>query len=223
MRLIFASPTYGPVDPQAARSQRLAIMHAARNGHEWVGDASPDRMKFDAAREAVAQAAILGAIEAQADGIFWCDSDVLLPQDGITRLAHHKLDFVTGIYFQRVSPHWPLIATYDEHKDVYQWIVGWPEKAVVPVDGCGFGCVLTSRAMLEAIGERAFQYEKFSEDFDFCRKAARAGYQLFCDTSVLCGHLAEPRPVTLEVFRAAHPELGGINGSEESARDVAVQ
>jgi len=50
VKLVWASPTYGPVEPEAQRSQRAAIMAAANNGIQWVGDASPDKEKFDVAR-----------------------------------------------------------------------------------------------------------------------------------------------------------------------------
>jgi len=217
VRLIFASPTYGPVDPLALKSQRVALMHAARRGVEFLGDASPDRMKFEVARDAVAQA----ALETEADGVFWCDSDIILPESAIYRLAQHLkigLHFVTGIYFQRMYPHWPLIARFSEEKQTFQWIARWPEGVVAPVDGCGFGCLVTSTAMLRQIGRehgRWFAYEKYSEDFDFCRRAAALKYTLYVDTAILCGHLADPRPVTHTDFRAAHPEFFKGEGEED--------
>lgn len=219
-KLLFASPTYGPIDPQALKSQRVAIMHAAANGHIWVGDASPDRMKFDVARNAVAES----ACRSGADYVFWCDSDVVLPNYAITALIASGKDFITGIYFQRMKPHWPLIAYFNEKAQSFNWYSNWPKNVVAPVDGCGFGCVVTSVAMLREMGEEAlrqnvglreghwFRYEKFSEDFDFCRRAARLGFQLHVDTSVLCGHLPDPEPVTIETFVAAHPEIFPANG-----------
>jgi len=205
MKIVFASPTYGPIDPQALKSQRVAIMFAAKHGVEWIGDASPDRMKFDVARDAVVKA----ALQTEAEGVFWCDSDVILPQDAIARLATADKDFITGIYFQRMGEHYPLIAFYNPNRDSFQWIVKWPENVIAPIDGCGFGCVYTSTAMLRKIvevyaPEPPFQYRKFSEDFDFARKASEQGYQLYVDTAVICGHLADPVPVTLDTFRAKH-------------------
>ncbi len=219
MKLLFASPTYGPVDPAALRSQRLAIMHASANGHTWLGDTSPDRMKFDTAREAVAQAALMDADAKGADAVFWADSDMILPTGAITRLAEHLdrgLHFVTGIYFQRIAPHWPLIAMFDDKRKCFQWLLRWPEKTVAPIDGCGFGCCITSVEALAAVGENAFAYDKYSEDFNFCLKAAAAGYQPHVDTGILCGHLADPVPVTYETFRETHPELFKDKDDEEA-------
>lgn len=221
MKLIFASPSYGPVDPQALKSLRVAIMHAAANGHIWLGDASPDKMKFDVARNAVAKE----ACESEADAVFWCDSDIILPSYAITRLAACGKEFITGIYFQRIKPHYPLIANYTGKS--FQWFANWPEDSLVPIDGCGFGCVLTSTALLRAIDHEWFNYQKYSEDFDFCLKAREKGYQLWVDTGVLCGHLPDSAPVTFETYQTAHPEIFGGNGngtirSGNKVGDVAV-
>lgn len=205
MKLVFATPSYGPMDPKAVISQRSAIMHAAANGVTWIGDASPDRMKFDAARNAVARA----VLETDADGVFWCDSDVVLPSHAITSLVKAEKDFITGIYFQRREPYWPLIAHFnpkggEDGTGSFNWCVGWPEDVIAPIDGCGFGCVYTSTKLLKAIVERDgtwFHFVKFSEDFSFCLAAVAAGFQLYVHTGVLCGHLADPVPVTAEHFR----------------------
>jgi hypothetical protein len=198
MKVLFSSPTYGPVDPQALRTQRAAIMHAAGHGVTWVGDVSPDRMGFAAARNTVAQA----ALETEADAVFWCDSDVTLPADAISRLVVEEKDFITGIYTQRYPPYWPLVAYLNPATDTFQWWSQMPTDVVAPVDGCGFGCVLTSTNLLRAVGAPWFAFAKYSEDFDFCVKAKRAGFQLFAHTGVLCGHLPEPVPVGLAHHQA---------------------
>src|SRR6266700_4310398 len=105
MKLLFAVPSYGPIDPEAAASQRAAIMHAGTvAGVTWVGDLAPDRMKFDCGRNVIVSA----ALETDADAIFWCDTDVLLhgvdarghpsgAADTITRLVQAERDFITGV------------------------------------------------------------------------------------------------------------------------------
>ena len=76
MKLIFAQPTYGPTDPQVNASCRSAIMHAAKFGHEWVGDCAPDRMPYAVSRNKVVEAVVNEDAYADA-AIFWCDSDIL--------------------------------------------------------------------------------------------------------------------------------------------------
>jgi hypothetical protein len=209
VKLVFASPSYGPVDPAALKTQRAAIMHAAVHGHvQWVGDASPDRMMFHAARNTVVQAALL----TEADAVFWVASDILLPVDAISALVATGHDFVTGIYCQRYAPHWPLVAHFDPLKETFNWFIEWPPNVVAPIDGCGFGCVITSMRLLKALDAPWFKYEKFSEDFDFCLKAARAGYPPHVHTGVQCGHLADAQPVTLADFVAVR-DAGGLHGT----------
>lgn len=200
MKLLWASPTYGPVEPEAQRSQRAAIMSAANNGVRWVGDVSPDKEKFDAARNHVVKEAF--KLAPDADGIFWCDSDIVLPAEAV-RIAAYGEDFVTGIYFQKKEPHWPLVGRYLEGRNNFQWMSCWEENCLTEVDGCGFGCVYTSMKMLRAMEAPHFEYnDHISEDLFFCLKAKRAGFQLLVDTGVLCGHLPAPVPVGRKEFEA---------------------
>jgi len=198
-KLIFACPSYGPLEPEAIVSQRISIMHAAGHGHSWIGDCSPNRMAWTAARNEV----VKQALETEADYVCWADSDVILPPYAFTALLRTGLDFVTGIYFQRHPPHWPLIAHYQPERETFAWFVDWPENVVAPIDGCGFGCLVTSTAMLRKLTPPWFHYEKFSEDFDFCRKAVKAKFQLFVNTGVICGRLAVPVPANLDNFKQA--------------------
>ncbi len=200
MKLLFACPSYGPLDPQAVRAQRTAIMHAAGHaGVTWAGDVSPDRMAFADARNLV----VAEALTTDADAVFWCDSDVTLPVDAISKLVIEQKDFITGVYTQRRPPYWPLVASFDPVTEKFRWCVEMPPNVVAPLDGCGFGCVLTSLTLLRALPARPFAYQKYSEDFTFCLAAKAAGFQLFVHTGVQCGHLPEPTAVGLQDFDAA--------------------
>ena len=218
MKVFFSSISYGPTDPQADRSRRVAMMTASNHGVKWAGDISPDRMKWDVARnEVVKQTLDFEGVEDE-DRIFWCDNDVILPPDAILRLAENPNDFTCGVYFMRAKPHWPLIATF-RHIDKktgggFNWIIKWPENQIAPIDGCGFGCVMTSVRMLKKMPFPWFKFEVFSEDLDFCINARKSGFQLYCDTGVICGHLPEPVPVDFEIFKACHPEFYPVNGQE---------
>jgi len=225
VKLIFASPTYGPIDPKAVVSQRNAIMHAAANGVTWLGDASPDRMGWDGARNAVVESVLKAETEEvedkiNADAIFWCDSDIILPAHAVTSLVLAGKEFVTGLYFQRKPPFPPQIYIYDarggkDGKGTFRGLVQWPDNVVAPIDAAGFGCILTSVAMLRKIAPPHFDWKRFGEDFTFCLNAKEAGYQLYVHTGVLCGHLADPVPVTIDTFREAWKDwkMSPVEGS----------
>jgi hypothetical protein len=209
-KVAFASPTYGPIDPQCARSQRIAIMHAAHNGVTWTGDASPDRAGFAASRNATVESIV--ALTDPPDYIFWCDSDMVIPSHAVTSLINTQQDFVTGMYFQRRAPYMPLAYIFDpkggaDHCGTFRQMVEWPDNVVAPIDGCGFGCVLTSIRLLKSIDPPWFEWKKFGEDFTFCLNARKVGYQLFVHTGVQCGHLPDPVAITVDDFRREYAKL----------------
>jgi hypothetical protein len=206
VNLVLALPTYGGVDPAALRSVFNAVMHAANQGHKWIGTANPDRMPYAMARNKVVES-VVGDDKNKDGYVFWADSDVILPIDAISRLVDSGKDFISGIYFQRACDHRPLIANFDEKKKNFQWLAKWPANVIAPIDGCGFGCVLTSVKMLRDMKDPWFEYKDFSEDFTFCMNATKAGYQLYVDTGVLCGHLMDPEPATIDTYLNKNPEF----------------
>jgi hypothetical protein len=208
VRIYLSAQTYGGTHPIANRHLRAAIMQASNDGIKWAGDMSPDRMKFEAARNTTVVEVLR---RNDADAILWVDDDVILPIGAISQLVAQEKDFITGIYFQRVPPHFPLIANHREDRDTFNWVVKWPAKTVFPVDGCGFGCVLTSLKMLKDMEPPWFTFEKFSEDFDFCLRARKAGYQLWAHADVLCRHLADPKAVGLEEFASLRDRPEGLD------------
>ncbi len=178
-------------------------------------------MKWDDARNLVIQEALYNPDCKDADAIFWKDSDIILPPFAIARMAHYEKDFVTGIYFQKEKPHFPLIAHLNKEKNGFQWYMTWPKETLAPIDGCGFGCVLTSMKMIREMGEPPwFHFKQFSEDFTFCIKARDAGYNLMVDTGVICEHQGAPKKAGFEDFKKCHPKYypqeGNNNGSVRS-------
>jgi hypothetical protein len=220
MKLIFSQPTYGPTDPQVNSTSRIAMMHAAKFGNQWVGDCSPDKLPYALSRNKVVESVVNDDQFADAS-IFWCDSDVLLPSDAISRLADSGKDFISGIYFQRGGDHRPLIANFNPRTKSFQWLSKWPPNVIAPIDGCGFGCVLTSVKMLRDMKAPWFEYKEYSEDFTFCLNAEKAGYQLYVDTGVLCGHLMDPNPATIETYLSKWPEFKLEVDNNERIRSIA--
>jgi hypothetical protein len=213
LKVVLASPTYGTVDPIAAKSIRIATWHAQAMGISWLGEVSTDRMGFDSARNTSAKE----AIDSGADGVVWVDSDMIIPTDGISRLLCYDKDFVSGVYFQRGMPHWPLVYMYDPEVDSFRHTLKWPQGMCFPADAVGFGFCYTSTKMLKHMREHPEVKEKgwfgllgkFSEDLSMCRRAGQMGYKVHVDTAILCGHIANPQIVTLETFKATNPYQEG--------------
>jgi len=184
-------------------------MGAANKGLQWVGDASPDRMGWASARNTVAQ--VIADEPDVADGIMWIDSDIRVPADGIVRLLAHNLDFVTGVYHQRLPLHNPVFYGWNDDKKMFQPADDYPVDTLAPTDGCGFGIVWTSTKLILAIAglnefdeggwfKDARDAGGLGEDLQFCHYARKAGFQLYVDTGVQAGHCGELHVVTREDF-----------------------
>lgn len=224
MKLLFAKPTYGPeADPAFDKSHRVAIMHAASHGVTWVGDVSPDRMAFATARNTVVESAVEAAKDDHIDGVFWVDSDLVIPADTISRLVNYDLDFVSGLYFQRAMPYWPLFAFLNKANS-FEWPSQYPDNVIAPCDGIGFGCVYTSIRMLRAVvalpeceevgpfgGD--FGKKTYGEDFTFCLRAKKAGFRPHVDTAIKCEHHIGPLFSNEALFK----RLGGLIGESNAS------
>jgi len=221
MNLIFAKPTYGPSsDPGFDSSHRRAIMHAANKGITWVGDLSPDRQGWSAARNFIASGAIEIALDNKVDGVFWVDDDLVIPKDTITRLTSHNLDFVSGLYFQRALPFRPVFGTWNKKDATFDWPGVYEDNIVTPWDGVGFGCSYTSLRLLKLVSDLPgckengpfggdFQKKTYGEDFTFCLRALEVGIRPHLDTSVKCRHYIGPKFSDEDLYRKFMVLKGG--------------
>ena len=132
------------------------------------------------------------------DYLFAVDSDIAFSKDTLKKLLEHDVDMVSGVYIQRIQgKHTIEIMRANAHGGVshvpYQEVKG---HGLVPIDGCGFGCVLIKRSVFEVIAYPHFVYKSaidhahtISEDVYFCRQARDKGVQIYADMSVLCDHI----------------------------------
>lgn len=127
------------------------------------------------------------------DYLFAVDHDVTFPKDTLRKMLDHDKDLVSGVYRQRLEPQRIEIYGLDGQRVEYNLI---HNKGLVQIGGCGFGCVLVKKEVLAAVGYPQFVYhpaldhgDTISEDTDFCKKAITKGFTLWCDPSILCGHI----------------------------------
>ena len=157
------------------------------------------------------------AVEQGFDRVLWLDSDMTFKPDLLLELSadmDEGLDMVTGLYFTRKKPVQPVIM------DELHWKVrddGWvdtgfhvyedyPQDSLFEIAGCGFGCCMTSAKLLRAMNKRHgspfYPLMGMGEDTTFCIRARDAGYKIFCDSRVKCGHISQ-QEVTEESWRAS--------------------
>lgn len=152
------------------------------------------------------------------DYLFAVDHDVTFAPDTLKKMLAHNVDMVSGIYRQRLPEQHIEIYDLDQKRMKIEDLYG---KPLVRIGGCGFGCVLVKRHVLARIGYPQFEYHPalnhnntISEDNDFCKKVTRAGYLIWCDPSILCGHIGST---------TMHVELPKIDPVYQRLRDLYNQ
>lgn len=157
--------------------------------------------RVDVMRDAVVMAA-------QARGythILFLDADMVWPTDVLYKmLRHHDKGIVSGLYFMKGGAFQPVAmrdGRMNESLGVMEYEHDWAYEAdgddLRPEQVVGMGCALIPLAVFDAIGPRPwFTYEDnregwpvVSEDVPLCRKAAAAGFGIWLDPTVKCGHV----------------------------------
>lgn len=147
----------------------------------------------------------LTAINEGYDYVMWLDSDMICPQDTIPRLLHtaqgRGAEMVTGLYVKRTYPTEPLIYKHlgppvmrdGKLVSAMETYTDYPVRSVFQVEGCGFGCVLTSVPLLKRVWDKfapAFHPLQYAgEDLAFCMHVKGVGETILCDSSISCGHI----------------------------------
>jgi hypothetical protein len=222
MKLLTASPTYGPVEPRCSQELRVGIMATIRDGVEWMGDVSTDRANYSDARNSAAQF----LLESKANGIMWVDSDIRQDQTAMPTLLKSVEDFgaefVTGVYHQRNWPYEPCIYHWNHKRKLFRAGRDYPADRYAQCDGCGFGFVYTSRKLIEAVARaKNFDSQKgwfpderhfsgYGEDLSFCRKVMLLNdpkFQLYVNTAAIVGHTGEHEVIWPDKMKQAGPKV----------------
>ena len=141
------------------------------------------------------------AIQSEADYVFWLDSDMVFKPDILVRmmetLKEKDLDILSGLYFRRVPPYSPVLFYKLEIKSETE-AADYSEYQTIPdglfdVAACGFGCVLMKTDVFfdvqSKFGNMFAPIGNNGEDVAFCWRARECGYKIYCDPSVICGHV----------------------------------
>lgn len=140
------------------------------------------------------------AIRDDYDYVFWLDSDMVFHPDTLIRMMDtarkHDLDMLTGLYFRRVPPYSPVLF---KKLDIRGNTCDWSEFDSIPeglfeVGACGFGCVLMKTdVFLDVQSKHGNMFAPIGnngEDIAFCWRARDCGFKIWCDPSIICGHVS---------------------------------
>ncbi|MBI2982279.1 MAG: hypothetical protein HYY44_08345 [Deltaproteobacteria bacterium] len=127
----------------------------------------------------------------KATHLFFVDADILLPSDALMRLLEANAPIVSGLYHKRIPPHEPMAFTQGK-KGIEP--IGLKGPHLREVEMVGAGCLLIQRKVFEKIPFPWFESRwsktgHLSEDFHFCRKARKAGFEILVDRKVRPLHI----------------------------------
>lgn len=155
--------------------------------------------RVDALRDSAADL----AVKHDYTHLLFLDADMVWPTDVLQRmLAHHDKGIIAGLYFLKQHPHAP-VGFRDSFREPGSTVdhfyhVDVSGTDLIPCDVVGMGCTLVPVSVFSAIGPRPwFEYKNddhgwpvVTEDVPFCLKATAAGYPIWLDPTIKCGHLA---------------------------------
>jgi len=136
------------------------------------------------------------AIEKGYDYLFFMDSDMTFPPDTLDRLLNHNKDIVGGFYVRKKKGFLPnafKLGFHENGKVMTEFVTDFRE-----VEAIGTGCLLIKTDVFKNIETPWFHYKPtlgspdhhmVTEDIVFCENAKKAGYKIYCDGTIACGHV----------------------------------
>lgn len=168
--------------------------HYHQNGGDDYSDGNGTvTRKFEEARQRF--------LDGGYDAMLCAESDMIVPADGLERLAALDTDIAYGLYVWRHGkPQWSAYTRVEHWQG--RPLSLHPEQArqawgqCIEVKGIGQGFTLIKRHVLENLHFR--NWKGVSCDWALAIDAQEAGYQQVCDLGCVCGHMAlTPSPRVL--------------------------
>lgn len=131
------------------------------------------------------------------------DDDMTFEPDLALKLLKHDVDIVGALAFKRRPDYQPCVYRKNQKNEHHYPII--PE-VFQEVDVVGTGGILIKIDVFKKISFPWFStyYDEkgihWSVDFDFCKKAKKAGFKIFVDPEVKMGHIGDSEEVTINTF-----------------------
>ena len=127
------------------------------------------------------------AVKANCDYLLLTDDDMVYEPEYLTKLINHDKDIIGGIANTK----------YEEQKPVVEYL-DQPEEGLFKCKALGGGFLLIKTDVFKKVDQPHFGYKWFengmvqmSNDWFFCEKARKAGYDIWADSSLKLGHIGE--------------------------------
>ena len=184
-RILVGIATKSTVDAQAA----VAAANLDHGEHDVDFTYAKGRGVYGAAQ--VRNDLAKQALAEDYDYLFSIDSDTIVPRDALLLLMEGEPDVALGVY--RYKNEQTGDAPFFKEDDSKLVFADIPAERF-PIKAGGLGCSLISTAVLRKLPVPIFHWDErptgchTSEDIWFCRAARAAGYTLYVDGRVKCGH-----------------------------------
>lgn len=198
-RVYVCQPVYGSVPAEAAVSfARLLAQGSADGLIRGVGQNTYSLL--GAARNQL----VKQALATDCTHLFFVDADMVLSRHALPKLLARDCPVVSGLYFQRTPPFYPVVYNPATMQPVLDYPSGLSEGHYI-----GLGCALIEAKVLRSMAaafhdEEWFKFEqKLGEDIWFCRRCSMQNVPIYLDADVKCGHVAQIE-ITEEHFQRHH-------------------
>lgn len=125
--------------------------------------------------------------------LFFVDSDMCFAPEVLERLIERNKEIVGANYYKRNLQKQSVVGYENEQ--------GYYSKETIPdFDTCAFtgtGCLLIDLKVFDKLEKPYFAFadkdnqDEVGEDVFFCRKARKAGFEVWVDNTVDVGHIGE--------------------------------
>lgn len=180
IKIAVAMPTNRGLKPKTLQSLLELVAYKAYNYEIIIGTEG-----FNTAENRtwlVAQASKAGCTH-----IFCVDDDMVYEKDTLEKLLSHDRDIVGARYANRRGTG-----------EVVEYLDGAEQATLQEVKALGGGCVLIKMDVFTKVSQPWFWYKiaptgavTMSHDWYFCEKAREAGYKVYCDMTIMPGHISK--------------------------------
>jgi len=185
-KLLIGVPTLDYMNVEFVRSLTALLMRLKDDGVNFDLDIESGTLVY-IARERIANK----AINEEYSHVLWLDADMVFGPDLLDDLMFSGKAFVSGVYHARRKGYASCIFKGINVGEV-EHFKEYP-KETFEIAGCGFGCVLIETEIIRAVkrtyGTCFTPIKNYGEDLAFCKRCRDIGYSLWCEPSVVCGHI----------------------------------
>lgn len=187
MKLLIGIPTLDYVNVEFMKCLTALILRLRDDGIKFDIDIESGTLVYTA-RERIAHKAINEGFS----HVLWLDSDMVFSPNILDDLQFCGKAFVSGIYHARRKGYASCIfKSIDVDKGIERF-EEYPHEAF-KIAGCGFGCVLIETQILAQVchnkGVCFTPLPSYGEDLAFCKRCIELGIEIWCEPSVVCGHI----------------------------------